>query len=148
MGIFALLRKRPEPSIYDRVGGLKALEVIVEDFYARVLADEELANFFAGTNLTRLKDEQAGFFAAAFGGPESYTGRSLRHVHRGRGITTHHFNLVAGHLTNSLSAAGVPAETISEILDVVAPLAGDIASDATADAQPGPSQLNDDRERV
>ena len=44
-----------------------------------------------------------------------------------------HFNLVAGHLTDSLSAAGVPEATIAEILGAIAPLAPDIASDhATA----------------
>ena len=46
----------------------------------------------------------------------------------------HHFNLVAGHLTDSLLAAGVPEATIAEILDAISPLAADIASDhATAD---------------
>jgi hemoglobin len=34
----------------------------------------------------------------------------MRQVHQGRGITVHHFTLVAGHLTESLVAAGVPAD--------------------------------------
>jgi hemoglobin len=45
-----------------------------------------------------------------------------------------HFNLVAGHLQDSLCAAGVPEDTIAEILGAIAPLARVIASDqATAD---------------
>ncbi|BBZ13989.1 group I truncated hemoglobin [Mycobacterium branderi] len=130
MGMLSLFRKSKATSIYDKIGGHEALEMVVEDFYMRVLDDDELAGFFAGTNMHRLKGKQAAFLAAALGGPEPYTGASMKQVHQGRGITMHHFNLVAGHLTDSLAAAGVPSETIDEILAVVAPLAGDIASDA------------------
>jgi len=117
-------------SIYKQIGGAAALEAVVEDFYDRVLADDELAGFFTGANMSRLKGKQVEFFAAALGGPEPYTGAAMRQVHQGRGITMHHFNLVAGHLEDSLCAAGVPSSTVAEILGVVAPLAADIASDA------------------
>ena len=121
-------------SRYDAIGGHEALEVVVEDFYCRVLDDDHLSGFFAGTNMNRLKGKQVEFFAAALGGPEPYTGAPMKQVHKGRGITIHHFNLVAGHLKDSLTAAGVPETTISEILGAIAPLAADIASDqATAD---------------
>lgn len=130
MGMLSRFRKHKATSIYARIGGHEALEMVVEDFYARVLDDDELSGFFAGTNMNRLKGKQAAFLAAALGGPEPYEGASMKQVHQGRGITMHHFNLVAGHLTDSLAAAGVPSETIDEILAVVAPLAGDIASDA------------------
>ncbi|ORW44052.1 hypothetical protein AWB90_16075 [Mycobacterium paraense] len=62
--------RKPEPhTIYDRIGGHEAIEVVVEDFYVRVLADSQLAGFFTGTNMNRLKGKQAEFFAAALGGP-------------------------------------------------------------------------------
>jgi hemoglobin len=115
-------------SIYQQIGGGEALEAVVEDFYARVLADEELAGFFSGTNMARLKGKQVEFFAAALGGPEPYTGASMSQVHRGRGITMHHFNLVAGHLSDSLDAAGVPGDIVEQIIGAIAPLASDIAS--------------------
>jgi len=56
----------------------------------------------------------------------------MRQVHQGRGITVHHFNLVAGHLADSLSAAGVPQEIVAEIIGAVAPLADDIATARSA----------------
>lgn len=119
-------------SIYSQIGGAEALEVVVDDFYRRVLADPELAGFFTGTNMARLKGRQVEFFAAALGGPEPYTGASMRQVHQGRGITMHHFNLVAGHLTDSLAAAGVPGPVVGQIIGAVAPLAEDIAGSRTA----------------
>ena len=122
--------RRPKAaSIYHRIGGHEALEVVVEDFYGRVLDDNHLSGFFAGTNMKRLKGKQVEFFAAALGGPKRYIGAPMRQVHQGRGITMHHFNLVAGHLQDSLCAAGVPEDTIAEILGAIAPLARDIASD-------------------
>lgn len=33
------------PSIYGQIGGAEALETVVEDFYDRVVADDEVPNF-------------------------------------------------------------------------------------------------------
>ena len=43
----------------------------------------------------------------------------------------HHFAMVAAHLADSLCAAGLHPDTITEILRAVAPLAGEIASEDT-----------------
>ncbi|SEF24475.1 hemoglobin [Amycolatopsis pretoriensis] len=113
-------------TVYEQIGGGEALSAVVDDFYDRVLADAELAVFFKGTNTSRLKGMQVEFFSAALGGPDEYRGRSMKEVHRGRGIGRHHFDLVAKHLTDALLAAGVPGETVRTIIGVVAPLASDI----------------------
>jgi hemoglobin len=134
MKLLATFRK-PEPTtIYDRIGGHEALEVVVEDFYVRVLADTQLSGFFTGTNMNRLKGKQVEFFAAALGCPEPYTGAPMKQVHQGRGITMHHFSLVAGHLAEALAAAGVPPRTVTDILSAIAPLAPEIASGETSTA--------------
>ncbi|MBF6222496.1 group 1 truncated hemoglobin [Nocardia abscessus] len=113
-------------SIYDRIGGAEAIEAVVADFYGRVLADAELAGFFAGANMSRLQGRQTEFFAAVLGGPDPYTGAPLRSVHQGKGITKRHFDLVAAHLTDSLAAAGVPRKVVKEIMRAVSSLAPDI----------------------
>lgn len=87
MGLLSRFRKRAPVSIYDKIGGYEAIEAVVEDFYVRVLADDQLGGFFTGTNMNRLKGKQAEFFAAALGGPEPYTGAPMKQVHQGRGIT-------------------------------------------------------------
>lgn len=115
-------------SIYDTIGGEEALTAVVGDFYGRVLADPELAGFFAGTDMSRLTGKQVQFLAAVLGGPDSYTGPSMRDVHQGRGIGQKHFDLVAGHLIAALGAADVPAPVIEQIVSLVVPLAADIVS--------------------
>jgi hemoglobin len=134
MKIVARFRRLEPTTIYDRIGGHEAIEAVVEDFYVRVLADDRLCGFFTGTNMNRLKGKQVEFFAAALGAPEPYTGAPMKQVHRGRGITMHHFSLVAGHLADALAEAGVPSETVVEILSAIAPLAPDIASADTTEA--------------
>lgn len=119
-------------SIYEQIGGRPALEQVVAGFYERVLADPELTGFFTGTNMARLRGRQVEFFAAALGGPDPYTGASMKQVHQGRGITRKHFDLVAGHLSDALIAAGVGEETVAAVLDAIAPLAEDIVSETTA----------------
>jgi hemoglobin len=115
-------------TVYERVGGAEALTVVVDDLYVRIMADQRLAGFFAGTSLARLKGRQVEFFAAALGGPEPYVGPPMRQVHQGRGIGQAEFDLVAGHLVDALTAAGVDSATIGEVIGAVAPLAPDIAS--------------------
>lgn len=119
-------------SIYDQIGGQEALIAVVDDFYERVLGDPELAVFFKGTSMPRLKGLQVEFFTAALGGPGAYTGRSMKDVHRGRGIEQHHFDLVAKHLTESLQAAGVPQALVDSIIGAIAPLSDDIVSSSAA----------------
>ncbi len=148
--LFARSRQPQPVSIYDNIGGHEAIEVVVEDFYVRVLADDQLAGFFTGTNMSRLEGKQTESFAAALGGPEPYTGAPVKLVHQGRGIRMHHFSLVAAHLGDAIAPigwqttrrarlrracdrlrAGVPSATVTDILGAVAPLAPDIASGET-----------------
>jgi len=119
-------------TIYEQIGGQEALIAVVDDFYERVLADDLLVGFFTGTNMSRLKGRQVEFFSTALGGPEPYPGASMRNVHRGRGIEQKHFDAVAGHLVDSLTAAGVPEEIVQQIVDAIAPLADDIVSKPAA----------------
>ncbi|EWC59150.1 Cyanoglobin [Actinokineospora spheciospongiae] len=119
-------------SIYQDIGGEGALVAVVDDFYDRVLADPELVAFFEGVSMPRLKGMQVEFFAAALGGPQVYSGRSMREVHAGRGIAQRHFDLVAKHLTAALLAAGVPAGAVEAIIGAVAPLAPEIVSASVA----------------
>ncbi len=117
-----------EVNIYEAIGGEPALVAVVDDFYGRVLSDAQLAGFFAGANMPKLKGRQVEFFAAALGGPDLYQGASMRQVHAGRGISQADFDKVAFHLVGSLADAGVPRELITKIAAAIIPLADDIVS--------------------
>jgi hemoglobin len=120
-------------SIYDSIGGEPAVRAAVDDFYARVLADRQLAAFFTGTDLQRLKAHQRAFIAAAIGGPEIYAGRDMASAHTALGIGDGDFDAVVGHLVSTLTALGVPEDTIGQIGGALAPLRGDIVAAPRAD---------------
>jgi hemoglobin len=114
--------------IYDTIGGAPAVSTAVDDFCQRVLADPQLAPFFAGIDLNRLKSHQRAFIAAAIGGSELYRGRDMAAAHAGMSISDDDFDAVLGHLVETLTGLGVPAETVAEIGVALAPLRADIVS--------------------
>lgn len=115
-------------SIYDSIGGAPAVGAAVDDFYARVLADPALASFFTGVELAKLRSHQRAFIAAAVGGPEIYAGRDMAAAHAGLDVTDAQFDAVVGHLVDTLTSLGIPAETIGQIGEKLAPLRSSIVS--------------------
>src|ERR1700684_3301810 len=106
MGLLTRFRKPGTSTLYEKIGGHDALEVVVEDFYCRVLDDDHLSSFYAGSDMKRVKAKQVEFLSAVLGGPGPYTGLPIKHAHEGRGITMHHFAMVGGHLAGSLCGGG------------------------------------------
>jgi hemoglobin len=117
-------------TIFESIGGTPAVQAAVDDFYVRVLADPELAPYFAEVDLGRLKAHQRAFIAAAIGGPQMYSGRDMATAHARLGVTGEHFDAVVGHLVRTLQDLGVPDGTIAQVGASLAPLRGDIVSAA------------------
>lgn len=113
-------------SVFDRIGGKAALTAVVDQFYTRILADKKLAPLFAQTDMKKQRAHQVAFLAMALGGPNEYSGQSMRAAHQGRGITAEHFGLVAGHLQTTLEWAKVGAEEIRAIMTAAASLRDDV----------------------
>lgn len=113
-------------SLYDRLGGDAGIESLVVAFYVRVLADPELAPFFRNTSIDKLHAMQHEFFAMALGGPVSYSGRPLAHVHHGRGITTKHFGRFVECLVQTLEDQGVSEAESAEVIDRINSYANEV----------------------
>jgi hemoglobin len=109
-------------SLYQRVGGETAIMAAATLFYDKVLADPELAPFFASLDMEKQVSKQVAFLSWAFGGPERYAFRPLGEAHarlRALGLTDLHFDRVAGHLGDTLRELGVQDELIEEALRIV-----------------------------
>lgn len=116
----------PQISLYEQLGGRESIAAVVEAFYVRVLADDQLSPLFAGLDLAQQRRHLAAFLAVALGGPNEYRGRALHQAHQGLGITPEHFGAVAGHLRATLAAFAVPETLITIVLGAVAGLRDDI----------------------
>ncbi len=114
------------PSLYERIGGEATIAELIPAFYARVLADPELAPFFKHASIEKLHVMQREFFAMATGGPVRYTGKPLAHAHHGHGITKHHFALFTGHLVETLMDIGVSREEADEVIHAINTYANEV----------------------
>jgi hemoglobin len=113
-------------SDYDAIGGGPAVSAVVNDFYERVLGDPQLAPYFEGVDMPRLKRHQVLLVTQVLGGPKNYDGRSLEEAHEGLGIDHDDFAAVAGHLTGAMRDAGVPDDIVMRAIAVVAASEPDI----------------------
>src|ERR1700742_2980333 len=98
MGMLTRFRRPGTSSLYAKIGGHDALDVIVEDFYCRVLDDDHLAGFYAGSDMRCVKARQVEFLSAVLGGPGPYTGTPMRQGDERRGIKMDHFAICGAHL--------------------------------------------------
>jgi len=106
-----------EPSLYDRLGGEAAVNAAVGLFYDKVLSDYRINRFFEKTNMDKQAQHLNAFITVAFGGPNSYTGRSLRDSHARLvrlGLNDSHFDAVLGHFHDTLQELGVAQELVEE----------------------------------
>lgn len=109
-------------TLYDKVGGQRGVELIVDHFYNRVLADNTVNKFFAHTDMQKQRHHQAAFISYALGGLEDYTGRSMEKAHTGLNLHPEHFNAIVQHLNEALAAHGILPEDVQAVLDRVATL--------------------------
>lgn len=122
-----------EDSLFDRLGGATGVAEIVQEMYQRVLADPELAVFFEKVPMDRLRRMQFQFIAAALDGPVEYTGAELNAIHRGRGITAHHFAKFCGHFADAVEESGATPRDVDEALGRLATYKDQITGEVNLD---------------
>ena len=103
-----------------------AIELAVEKFYDRNLADDRINHFFVDTDLEKLRRHQFNFLRYAFSeGRIQYRGESIKAAHSNsiaKGLNGYHFDYVAENLVTALTALAVPQDIIDQILAIVGPL--------------------------
>lgn len=119
-----------EHSLFERLGGVNAIEAAVADFYNRLLSDPLLQRFFTGRDMAVQRAHQERFLTWAFGGPSGYQGRGLRAAHADlvvqHGLDDTHFDAVVMHLAASLRSLGVGDELIAEVAGVAESVRTDV----------------------
>lgn len=106
-----------QENLWERIGGQDGVDALLGAFYDRVLADPELGPFFEHTPMDRLKRMQREFFSTALGGPLTYSGRPLAHVHHGLGIKASHVQAFVNHLLATLNETDLAEEDVRRIYD-------------------------------
>ena len=123
----------PSLMLFERFGGAEGVAEIVRKMYDRILADPELAPFFKNVTMDRLHKMQFQFMASALDGPVDYTGAELTAIHRGRGITDHHFAKFCGHFADAAEEHGIGERDIDDALARLAMFKDKITGDVGID---------------
>ena len=113
------------PSLYERLGGIYNIATVVDDFIDRIMVDDRLnANPRVDEAHHRvlppgfkyLVTEQVG---EATGGPQRYTGRSMKDSHRDLVITADEWRAFIDDLNQTLDKFAVPQQERSELFAII-----------------------------
>jgi hemoglobin len=122
----------PEPTLYERLGGVYSIAVVVDDFIDRIMTDPRL-NANPAVNEAHHKVPPPGFkylvtemVCWATGGPQRYTGRSMADSHRHLNITPAEWDAFLDDLQQTFDRFGVPAREQAELRAIVQSTYGDI----------------------
>lgn len=120
------------PNLYERLGGLKGITVVVDDFIDRLVANEELNRnpaIDAGRKSSPppyLKFQVSQLICELAGGPCKYTGKAMKESHAHLNISEKEWNVMAMEFQKSLDKFKVPAAEQKELFDMVGKTKADI----------------------
>jgi hemoglobin len=120
-----------EQSLYDRLGGKKAITAVVDEFVGRVAADNRINAFFGATasdpaRLKTFKGNLVDQICQASGGPCKYKGKDMKTAHVGMGISSADFNALVEDLVGALDKFKVGAHEKDQLLGALGPMKADI----------------------
>lgn len=125
-------QQQPQPTLYERLGGVYGIAVVMDDLIDRVMTDPRL-NANPAVNEAHHKVPPAGFkylvtemVCWATGGPQRYTGRSMADSHRHLNITPREWDAFMDDLQQALDKFNVPPAEQAEVRAIVQSTYGDI----------------------
>jgi hemoglobin len=114
-----------QPSLYERLGGIYSIATVVDDLIDRVMNDPRL-NANPLVNEAHHKVPPAGFkylvtemVGWASGGPQKYSGRSMRESHQHLNITPKEWEAFMDDVQQPLDKFKVPAAEQAELKAIV-----------------------------
>src|SRR4051794_5609551 len=125
-------------SLYDRLGGVYSIAVVIDDFIDRVMGDPRLnANPRVDAAHHRVSSQGFKYYVTemlcwAAGGPQTYSGRSMLDVHKELQISAREWDAFMDDLHQSLTTFAVPARESAEVVAIVESTKADIVTPAPA----------------
>ena len=114
--------------LFDRVGGKPGLAAVVDGFMLNAAVDPRIARRFRDADTPRFKAALAERLCVSIGGPCRDTGRPMKTVHAGMGISDAEFNAMTQDLRRAMSRHDIPVDTQLEFVAALEPLRDDVVS--------------------
>ena len=126
--------QRTRPTLYERLGGVYSIATVVDDFIDRIMVDARL-NANPAVDEAHHRVPPAGFkylvtemVCWAAGGPQKYTGRSMKDTHKDLSITAKEWEAFMEDLEETLNKFKVPQAEKAELKAIVDSTYADIVS--------------------
>jgi hemoglobin len=122
------------PSLYERLGGVYAIAVVVDDFIDRIMGDSRLnANPRVDEAHHRVTPQGFKYYVTeqvcwAAGGPQTYSGRSMFDTHRELLITSEEWDAFMDDFRQTLAKFDVPDRETGELVAIVESTRDDIVT--------------------
>lgn len=120
------------PSLYERLGGVYSIATVVDDFINRIMVDPRL-NANPRVDEAHHRVSAPGFkylvtemVCWAAGGPQKYTGRSMKESHQDLMITAAEWEAFLDDLQQTLDKFAVPEAEQAEIKAIIDSTRADI----------------------
>lgn len=120
--------------LYERLGGLKGITMVVDDFINHLVVNKTL-NKNSAINAGRkaspapyLKFQVSQLVCEATGGPCKYTGKGMKESHAHLNITEKEWGVMANEFQKSLDKFKVPAVEQKELFEIVGKTKPDIVT--------------------
>ncbi|BCM24677.1 group I truncated hemoglobin [Methyloradius palustris] len=120
----------PQTSLFERMGGLPVITVVVDETINQVSTDPKTKRSFEGIKLKTLKQSIVNQLCVISGGPCTYDGETMKKAHSQSGITQAEFELMVEDLRESLNRH-VGTREKNEMLKLLAPMKRDIVTGPT-----------------
>jgi hemoglobin len=119
-------------TLYERLGGVYSIAIVVDDFIDRIMADPRLnANPLVDEAHHRVSSQGFKYLVTemvcwATGGPQSYSGRSMPDSHRHLSITNQEWHAFMDDFRQTLEKFSVPHREQAELKAIVESTRSDI----------------------
>jgi hemoglobin len=111
-------------SLYERLGGATGIAALVDDIVEAHMNNPLIKARFLPyrddrDTLAKVKHHTCNFFGAGSGGPEQYSGRSMRDTHRGMNISEQEYMAVVDDILDTLDKHKIDDQTRKDVLAIV-----------------------------
>jgi hemoglobin len=113
-------------TLYERLGSNAGITALVNGFLPSFALDSRINTFFANVNPSRLSQLLIEQFCSLAGGPEKYTGRTMKDTHAAMTIRKIHFDALIEDITKAMESQKIPEKERGEMLALLNPMATDI----------------------
>lgn len=114
------------PSLYQRLGGKEAINMVVKDLLANGMADPRLNPRLSKMDGARCERQLTDLLCQATGGPCQYKGRDMKTAHTGAKVTETEWQGFADSLMKTFDRFNVPARERNDLLQMLLPMKADI----------------------